>query len=118
MLAPETARAALPGNGLQEASLLGSKNGSVNPTKSAQRQAESRNHAVVIEAKRELLREAVHEACGFVRLHAEVCQALAEAGDDGGLLHSVARLIAFTKHVARVGSDLRTLRDEARDVPR
>ena len=44
MLAPDTAKAALgrSRNGLQEASLLGSKNGSGYPTKSAFNQAQSR----------------------------------------------------------------------------
>jgi len=72
-----------------------------------------RNPRAVKEARLELLREAVHEACGFIRLHAEVCQSLAEAGDDAGLLHSLGRLIAYAREAARTGNDLRTIRDEA-----
>jgi hypothetical protein len=70
------------------------------------------NPRAVREAKLELLREAVHEACGFIRLHAEACQPLVEAGDDAGLLHSLGRLVIYTKHAARVGNDLRDLRQE------
>jgi hypothetical protein len=33
-----------------------------------------------------------------------------------GLLHSLARLVAFTKHAARAGADVRTLRNEAREA--
>jgi hypothetical protein len=73
----------------------------------------SRNARAVREARLELLREAVFEACGFIRLHAEVCQTLADVGDDAGLLHSLGRLIAFTKEAARGGSDLRAIRDQA-----
>jgi hypothetical protein len=70
-----------------------------------------RNPRAVREAKLELLREAIHEACGFIRLHASVCQDLAEAGDDAGLLHSLGRLVAYAKHAARAGNDLRAIRD-------
>jgi hypothetical protein len=70
-----------------------------------------RNPRAVREAKLELLREEVHEACGFIRLHASVCQDLAEAGDDAGLLHSLGRLVAYVKHAARAGNDLRAIRD-------
>jgi hypothetical protein len=72
-----------------------------------------RNPRAVHEAKLELLREAIHEACGFIQLHANVCQDLAEAGDDAGLIHSLGRLVVFTKDAARNGNDLRTIRDEA-----
>ena len=81
---------------------------------SAPNQAEIlRNPRAVREAKLELLREAIHEACGFIRLHAEVCQGLAEAGDDAGLIHSLSRLVAYTKEAARTGNDLRAIRDKA-----
>jgi hypothetical protein len=69
-----------------------------------------RNPRAVKEARLELLREAIHEACGFIRLHAEVCQGLAEAGDDAGLIHSLGRLVAYTKYAARSGNDLRAVR--------
>jgi hypothetical protein len=71
-----------------------------------------RNPRAVREARLALLREAVHEACGFIRLHAEVCQDLAEASDDAGMLHSLGRLISYAKHAARVGNELRDLRKE------
>jgi hypothetical protein len=71
-----------------------------------------RNPRAVHEAKIELLREAVHEGCGFIRLHAEACQTLAEAGDDAGLIHSLGRLVIYTKDAARVGNELRDLRKE------
>lgn len=71
-----------------------------------------RNPRAVKEAKLELLREAVHEACGFIQLHANVCQDLAEAGDNAGLIHSIGRLVIYTKHAARVGNELRDLRKE------
>ena len=81
--------------------------------KTAPSQAEiSRDPRAVREAKLELLREAVHEACGFIRLHAEACQSLAEAGDDAGLIHSIGRLVIYTKHAARVGNELRDLHRE------
>jgi hypothetical protein len=73
-------------------------------------QVKFRNPRAVREAKLELLRDAVHEACGFIRLHAEVCQTLAEAGDDAGLLHSLGRLITYTKHAARTAIELRETR--------
>jgi hypothetical protein len=69
-----------------------------------------KNPRAVREAKLELLREVLHEACGFIRIHAEVCQALAEAGDDAGVLHALGRLITYARHAARTGADLRTLR--------
>jgi hypothetical protein len=69
-----------------------------------------RNPRAVREAKLELLREALHEACGFIRIHAEVCHALAEAGDDAGVLHALGRLIIYARHAARTGTDLRSLR--------
>jgi hypothetical protein len=72
-----------------------------------------RNPRAVREARLELLREAIFEACGFIRLHAEGCQISAEAADDAGLIHSIGRLVIYTKHAARVGNELRDLRDEA-----
>jgi hypothetical protein len=72
----------------------------------------SSDHAVR-EARLELLREAIHEACWFVQLHAAACQTLAEAGDDAGLLHSLARPILYAKEAARSGNDLRALREGA-----
>ena len=78
----------------------------------AQAQGKFRNPHAVREAKRELLREAVHEACGFIRLHAETCQLNAEAGDDTGAIYSLGRLIAFAKFAAKSGNDLRAIRDE------
>ncbi|MDQ6701988.1 MAG: hypothetical protein M3Z96_02195 [Pseudomonadota bacterium] len=81
------------------------------PTNPAPAQANLlRNPRAVREAKLELLREALHEACGFIRIHAEVCQALAEAGDDSGAMYSLGRLVTFTKYAARVGNDLRAVR--------
>ena len=74
----------------------------------------SRNSRAVREAKCQLLREAVHEACGFIRLHAEACQPLVEAGDDVGLIHSLSRLVIYTKHAAKAGNELRDLRKELR----
>ncbi len=71
---------------------------------------QARNPAAVREVKLELLREAIHEACGFIRLHGEACQNLAEAGDDAGLLHSLSRLISYTRFAAKSGNDLRTIR--------
>jgi hypothetical protein len=71
-----------------------------------------RNPRAVKEAKLELLRAALHEACGFIQLHANVCQDLAEAGDNAGLIHSIGRLVIYTKHAARVGNELRDLRKE------
>jgi hypothetical protein len=71
-----------------------------------------RSPRAVREAKLELLREAVHEACAFIRLHAEACQSLAEAGDNAGLIHSIGRLVIYTKHAARVGNELRDLHKE------
>ncbi|MDQ6869838.1 MAG: hypothetical protein M3178_16325 [Pseudomonadota bacterium] len=71
-----------------------------------------RNPRAVKEARLELLREAVHEACGFIQLHANVCQDLAEAADNAGLIHSLGRLVIYTKHAARVGNELRDLRKE------
>jgi hypothetical protein len=75
--------------------------------------AQITNPRAVKEARLLLLREAVHEACGFIRLHAEACQSLVEAGDDAGLLHSLGRLVIYTKHAARAGNELRDLRQEA-----
>jgi hypothetical protein len=72
-----------------------------------------RNPRAVREARLELLREAVHEACGFIQLHAEACQLLIEALDDVGLLHSLARLGFYTDHAAKVGDELRDLRKVA-----
>jgi hypothetical protein len=74
--------------------------------------AQITNPRAVKEARLSLLREAVHEACAFIRLHAEACQPLVEAGDDAGLLHSLGRLVIYTKHAARVGNELRDLRKE------
>jgi hypothetical protein len=71
-----------------------------------------RNPRAVHEAKIELLREAVHDGCGFIRLHAEACQTLAEAGDDARAIYSLGRLIAFAKFAAKSGNDLRAIRDE------
>jgi hypothetical protein len=82
------------------------------PLQNTQQENLLRNPRAVKEARLELLREAVHEACGFIRLHAEACQSLVEAGDDAGLLHSLGRLVIYTKHAARVGNELRNLRKE------
>jgi hypothetical protein len=84
-----------------------------NIPKPATSQAEIlRNPRGVREAKLWLLREAIFEACAFIRLHAEACQSLAEACDDAGLIHSIGRLVIYTKHAARVGNELRDLRKE------
>lgn len=53
----------------------------------------------------------MHEACGFIQIHANVCQDLAEAGDNAGLIHSLGRLIIYTKHAAKIGNELRALRE-------
>jgi len=96
--------------GLDKTSLLGRS--PPNAPEIAPAQAEIlRNPRAVKEARLELLREGIFEACGFVQLHADVCQDLAQA-DDVGLLHSLGRLIAYTKHAARLGIDLRAIRDE------
>jgi hypothetical protein len=84
----------------------------IDPKPARQAQIERNPHAVR-KAKLELLREAVHEACGFIRLHAKACQTLAEAGDDAGLLHSLGRLTSYIKHAAKVGNELRDIRAEA-----
>jgi hypothetical protein len=78
-------------------------------TSRIERPAQVTNPRAVRETRLELLREAVHEACWFIRLHAEACQPLVEAGDDVGLLHSLGRLVIYTKHAARVGNELRDL---------
>lgn len=70
-------------------------------------------HAVR-EAKLELLREAAHETCGFIRIHAEVCQSLAETGDNAGLLHSLGRLVLYAKEAGRHGNELRAIREGPR----
>jgi hypothetical protein len=85
-----------------------------NIPKPAPSQAEIlRNPRAVREAKLWLLREAIFEACAFIRLHAEACQELAEACDDAGLIHSLGRIVLYTKHAARSGNDLRAVRNEA-----
>jgi hypothetical protein len=66
----------------------------------------------VKEARLELLREEIFEACGFIRIHAKVCQDLADANDNAGLIHSIGRLVIYTKHAAEVGNELRELRKE------
>ena len=71
-----------------------------------------RNPRAVKEARLELLREEIFEACGFIRIHAKVCQDLADAGDNAGLLHSLGRLISYAKHADRAGNELRELRKE------
>jgi hypothetical protein len=68
-----------------------------------------RNPRAVKEARLELLREAVR---GFIQIHANVCQDLAEAGDNAGLIHSLGRLVIYTKHAAKIGNELRELRKE------
>jgi hypothetical protein len=99
--------------GHENASLPSGIDGHSNAPEIAPAQAQiERNPRAVKEARLELLREAVHEACGFIRLHAEACQPLVEAGDDAGLLHSLGRLVIYTKHAARVGNELRDLRKE------
>jgi hypothetical protein len=87
----------------------GNDNSGSNPPKT-KTQDNFRNPRAVREVQLELLREALHEACGFIRIHAEVCQALAEAGDDAGVLHALGRLVMYARHAARTGRDLRTLR--------
>jgi hypothetical protein len=82
------------------------------PDSQIERPAQVTNRRPVREARLELLREAVHEACGFIRLHAEACQLLVEACDDAGLLHSFGRLVFYTKHAARIGNELRELLKE------
>lgn len=103
-----------PGNSPGNSSCLDSVDGSLIAPKTAPAQAEIlRDPRAVREAKLELLREAVHEACGFIRIHAEVCQTLAEAGDDAGMVHSLARLVAYAKHAEHIGSELRAVREAA-----
>ncbi len=104
-----------PGHGGDplESSSLGSIDLQANiPNKSPAQAEILRNPRAVKEARLELLREAVHEACGFIQLHANVCQDLAEAADNAGLIHSLGRLVIYTKHAARVGNELRDLRKE------
>ena len=101
--------------GLENASLPGGIDCPSNAPEIAPAQAHiERTPRAVREARLGLLREAVHEACGFIQLHANVCQDLAEAGDDAGLLHSLGRLILYAKHAARVGNDLRAVREAPR----
>ena len=101
-----------PGNGPLELSSYGGVDLQANIPNQGPAQGKFRNPRAVLEAKRELLREAVHEACGFIRLHAETCQLNAEAGDDAGAIYSLGRLIAFAKFAAKSGNDLRAIRDE------
>ena len=105
-MAKETRRAG-GAAGLGKTSSLGNRDIAQNyPAPQAQ------NPRAVREAKLELLRGAVHEACAFIIIHAEVCQSLAEAGDNAGLLHSLGRLIAYAREAARTGNDLRAIREE------
>jgi hypothetical protein len=97
---------------LSESVCSSADNSRIAQNRSTRQACISRNPRAVREARLELLREAVHEACGFIRLHAEACQPLVEAGDDAGLLHSIGRLVIYTKHAARVGNELRDLREE------
>jgi hypothetical protein len=108
--ATNPASAAAP-TGSGDECLLGSEQ-SPDSTLRQNLQGKFRNPRAVRAAKRELLREAVHEACGFIRLHAETCQLNAEAGDDTGASYSLGRLIAFAKFAAKSGNDLRAIRDE------
>jgi hypothetical protein len=101
------------GSSFSEMSSAGCFGNSENRPNQTPPQDKFRSPRAVREAKLELLREAVHEACGFIRLHAVACQPLVEAGDDAGLLHSLGRLVIYAKHAARVGNELRDLRKEA-----
>src|SRR6476646_7013213 len=67
-----------------------------------------RNPRAVKEARLELLREAIHESCAFIRIHAETCQLNAEAGDDTGAIYSLGRLIAFATFAAKSRSEEHT----------
>ncbi len=60
-------------------------------------------------AKLALIRDAVHEACGFCQLYGSVSQQLAEAGDDIGLLHALGRLRQATLLACQAGRDIREL---------
>jgi hypothetical protein len=91
------AKGSPPGHGGDplELSSYGGVDLQANISNEAPAQDKFRNPRAVREAKRELLREAVHEACGFIRLHAETCQLNVEAGDDTGAVYSLGRLIAL-----------------------
>jgi hypothetical protein len=99
--------------GLDKTSLPGGNDGASNAPEIAPARAKFlRNPRAVREAKLLLFREAIFEACAFARIHAEVCQDLAEACDDAGLIHSLGRLVLYTKEAAKLGNDLRALRAE------
>jgi hypothetical protein len=107
------ARAAGGAAGLHKTSLLGRNDDLPNAPEIVPAQAEIlRNPRAVREARLELLREAIFEACGFIRLHAEACQISAEAGDNAGLIHYLGRLVLYANHAAKSGKELRDLRKE------
>jgi hypothetical protein len=100
--------------GLENASFPGENDDSSNapnaPKTAATQENLLRNPRAVREAKLELLRDAVHELAGFIQIHASICQSCAEAGDDAGLIHSLGRLVIYTRHAAKIGNDLREAR--------
>jgi hypothetical protein len=103
----------LGGDPLLELSGYGGVDLQANIPNQAPSQAEIlRNPRAVREARLELLREAIIEACGFVQLHAETCQTVAQARDDAGLIHSLGQLILYANYAAKSGKELRDLRKE------
>src|ERR1700726_2002312 len=97
--------------GLADCSFPGGNVRETAPNSAADQAEILRNPRAVAEARLELLREAIFDACSFIQLHADACQTVAKAHDDAGLLHSLGRLVIYAQHAARAGNDLRASRE-------
>jgi hypothetical protein len=64
----------------------------------------------VLDARLELLREAIGEQAGFIQIEADIVQMFASLGDDAGVTHALKRLVAHARAAAQTANELAALK--------
>jgi hypothetical protein len=73
------------------------------------RRRASQNRAV-LDARLELLREAIGEQAGFIQIQADIVQLFASLGDDAGVTYALKRLVAHARAAAQTANELAALK--------
>ena len=71
--------------------------------------AQGQNRAV-LDARLELLREAIGEQAGFIQIQADIVQLFASLGDDAGVTYALKRLVAYARAAAQTANELAALK--------
>jgi hypothetical protein len=64
----------------------------------------------VLDARLELLREAIGEQAGFIQIQAYIVQMFASLGDDAGVAYALKRLVTHARAAAQTANELVALK--------